>query len=101
MNSFSQFNIKKPINGFDGDKIKIAKVINNEIIVYDFKLNNSKIFKEKENNKCLQLQISLNNEKRIIFTSAKGLIEVITQIPKDNFPFKTTIIKENERFIFT
>jgi len=101
MNKFSQFNIKIKSKGFEGEKIKISKVIDHEIVIYDFKLGDSKIFKDKENNKCLQLQILFNNEKRIIFTSAKGLIEVINQISKDDFPFTTTIVKENDRFMFT
>jgi hypothetical protein len=101
MNKFSQFNIKVPVNKFIGDKIKISKILNREIIVYYYKLGDSKIFKEKGTCKCLELQISVDDNKHIIFTSASGLIEVIKQIPENDFPFITTIIEENDRYIFT
>lgn len=38
MNSFSQFNIKAPEKGFEGDKIKMSKVLNREIVIHDFKI---------------------------------------------------------------
>ena len=101
MNNFSQFNIAAPSKGFEGDKIKISRILNREIVVHDFKLNDSKVFKDKGSGKCLQLQISFNNEKYVIFTGSSGLIEVIQQVPENGFPFTATIIKENERFIFT
>lgn len=103
MNDFSQFAIKVKSKGFDGDKIKMSKILNREIIVHAFKIEDSKVkaFQEKGSGKCLHLQISFNGEKYIVFTSSSGLLEVIQQIPSDGFPFKTTIIKDNERFLFT
>ena len=103
MNNFSQFNIKPTTKGFEGDKIKMSKILNREIMVHDFKLENSKVeaFKGKGAGKCLHLQISFNKEKHIVFTSSSGLIEVIQQIPETGFPFTTTIIQENDRFMFT
>jgi hypothetical protein len=103
MNKFSQFNIKTTSKGFDGDKIKMERILNREIVVHDFKIEDSKVkaFQERGSGKCLHLQISLNNEMHVIFTSASVLMAVIHQIPKDKFPFTTTIIKENERFKFT
>ena len=101
MNKFSQFNITTSTKGFEGDKIKMSKVLNREIVVHDYKIEDSKIFPERGSGKCLHLQISINGEKHIIFTSSCGLINAITQIPADNFPFSTTIIQENERFSFS
>jgi len=101
MNNFSQFKIKEPSKGYEGDKIKMSKILNREIVVYHFKIDDSKCFKERGSGKCLQLQISVDNEKHIVFTSAGGLIEVIQQIPDEGFPFTTTIVKDNERFKFT
>jgi len=100
MNKFSDFNIEIKVETFVGEKIKIKKIIGDEIIVIDYKLTDSKIYKDKGTGKCLQLQISFNNEKRIIFTSASFLINAITQIDKQSFPFTTKIIEENERFKF-
>jgi hypothetical protein len=101
MNSFSQFNIKTNTKGFEGDKIKISKILNREIVVYDFKIDDSKCFKDKGTGKCLQLQISLSDQKHIVFTSSSGLIEAIHQVPENGFPFTTTIIEDNDRFKFT
>jgi hypothetical protein len=103
MNSFKSFQIKEPERGFEGKKIKISKIMNLEITVLDFKLEDSKIeeFRAKGTKKCLHMQILLNDEKRVVFTSASYLIDVIQQIPKEGFPFTTTIKEENERFIFS
>lgn len=101
MKSFSQFNIQAPSRGFEGDKIKMSRILNREIVVHAFKIEDSKVFKEKGSGKCLQMQISFNCEMHVIFTSASGLIEVIQQVPDNGFPFTTTIIEENDRFIFT
>jgi len=101
MNSFKQFKIKEPSMGFEGDKIKILKILNREIIVHDFKIEDSKAFPDRGTGKCLHLQISMNDDKHIIFSSSRGLIEAIQQVPESGFPFTTTIIQENERFKFT
>jgi hypothetical protein len=101
MNKFSQFNIRISTSGFEGDKIRISKILNIEIIVHDFKIEDSKIFKDRGTCKCLHLQISVSNKKHILFTSSRGLIESIQQVSKNDFPFTTTIKEENERYLFT
>jgi hypothetical protein len=101
MQKFNQFNIKPTSKGFEGDKIKMSKILNKEIVVHDFKVEDSKCFKDRGNGKCLHLQVSINGDKHIIFTSATGLIEIIQQVPVDGFPFSTTIIQEGERYLFT
>lgn len=103
MNRFSQFDIKISAKSFQGDKIKMARILNREIVVHEFKLEDSKVeaFKEKGSGKCLQLQISFNNEMHVLFTGSSGLIEAIKQVPAGQFPFTTTIVAENERFKFT
>lgn len=100
MNSFSQFNIKPQTKGFEGDKIKISKVLNREIVVHDFKIEDSKVFKQGSG-KCLHLQIEMNQQKHVVFTSSSGLMDAINQVPKTGFPFKTTIIEDNDRYLFT
>jgi len=83
------------------NKIKISKVIGKKITVHAFRIKDSKIFKDHGTGKCLHVQISINDEKHILFTSAGGLIDAIQQVPEDGFPFSTTIIKDEERFLFT
>jgi hypothetical protein len=103
MNSFNQFNITSNTTSFVGDKIKMIKILDKQIIVHHYKLDDSKVYKDKNRGtcKCLQLQITYNDEKYVIFTSSSGLIDMIQQIPLGGFPFTTTIIKENDRFIFS
>lgn len=101
MNSFSQFKIKTNTRGFEGDKIKISKILNREIVVHHFKIEESKVFKEKGSGKCLYLQISVSDRMHIVFTSSSCLIETILQVPDDGFPFSTTIVEENDRYKFT
>ena len=103
MNKFSEFDIKAPEKGFEGDKIRIERVLNREISVLAYKIQESKIdeFKEKGASMCLHLQISLNGVMYVIFTSSVYLMIDIKQVPEDKFPFLTTIIKENQRLKFT
>lgn len=101
MKNFKDFGIKtSPDDGFTGDKIKIDRIINREIIVHKFKIEDSK-YKEKGSKKCLTLQISINDSKHIVFSGSKSLMDLIGQVPEDGFPFIATIIKENERLEFS
>jgi len=43
MNTFSQFNIKVESQAFEGDKIKMSRILNREIVVHHFKLEDSKV----------------------------------------------------------
>lgn len=97
MKKFSELGIDIKNDSFVGDKIKIDKVINREIVILDFKVQESKI---NEGKKFLSLQIELSGEKKVIFTGAKLLIQAITQIDKSNLPVSTTIISENQMYQF-
>jgi hypothetical protein len=101
MKQFKDFNITLVKSSLMGDKIKMARILNKEIKVLDFRLEDSKFPKDKALNKCLYLQIEFENEKRVIFTIAGGLIDAISQIQKIDFPFLATIIRNEERFEFT
>ena len=37
----------------------------------------------------------------VVFTGSKTLMDLISQVPKDGFPFKTTIKKNDKRLEFT
>jgi len=101
MNTFSQFNIKVESQAFEGEKIKMSKILNREVVVHHFKIEDSKVFKERGSGKCLCLQISFDQRKHVVFTGSTGLLEVIQKIPETGFPFTTTIVEENERYLFT
>ncbi|MGE8528475.1 hypothetical protein [Chryseobacterium rhizosphaerae] len=97
MNSFKEFNIKPVSVSFVGDKVRINKILNTEIIVHDYKIKDSE---KKPGTKYLTLQISRKNEKEVVFTGSKTLIDMIEQVPKEKFPFTTTIIQEDQMFQF-
>lgn len=99
MNAFKDFGIKTQVKSFEGDKIKIDRILNKVISVEAYKIELSKF--DKGTGKCLSLQILVDSSKRVVFTGSANLMEMIEQVPKDKFPFNTTIIKENERFEFT
>jgi hypothetical protein len=100
MLQFKDFNIKPPPPAFSGDKIKMNKILNKEIIVHKFRIEESK-YKEKGNGKRLDIQIELNGNMYICWSSSIVLQDMIQQIPQSSFPFKTTIVMENERYQFT
>lgn len=98
MKQFKELGIAKPEPGFAGDKIKMNRILNREVIINKYRIVPSKF------EKCgmrLDMQINFNGENHVVWCSAKGLIETIKQIPEDGFPFTTTIVVENERYLFT
>ena len=98
MNSFKDFGITRETKGFKGDKIKTDRLLNREITVHDYKLEDSK---KEVGTKCLHLQISINDSYHVVFTAGKDLIADIQKVPKEGFPFTTTIVKENDWLKFT
>jgi hypothetical protein len=96
MKQFKDFSIKPAQQGFIGDKIKITKVLNKKIAVHDYKVENSKYEGE-----CLHLQISIGETKHVLFTGSMVLMDAIEQIPKNELPFTTTIVQDNDRYEFT
>ena len=98
MNNFKNFGIKPELSTFTGDKIKIDRVLNAEITVLDYKIEDSKV---KLGTKLLILQIEKSGTKHVIFTGSTILMQMIGKVPKENFPFITTIIKDSEHLEFT
>lgn len=87
--SFKDFNIKPRTRGFSGPKIEITDVINKQVMIEDYRVEPSK---HKKGEMCLYLQILFEEKQRVIFIGSKILIEMIEQVPKENFPFTTTIL---------
>jgi hypothetical protein len=96
MKEFKDFNIAAPEQNFKGDKIKMSKILNKKITVYDYKIEDSKFEGER-----LKLQIKMDEKDHIVFTSSTFLKQMIAKVDKKDFPFATTIIEDNERFVFT
>ena len=99
MKSFAEFNIPAPTGSFTGEKIKIAKIMNREIIVHDSRIDDSKYPKNKSG-KVLILQLEVDDEKRVLFTGSDVLINQIQHVSREDYPFKVTIVKEGEHFQF-
>lgn len=98
MNAFKDLNIKPEIKSFVGDKIAIKRIINEEIVVLDRKIEPSK---QKEGTMYLKLQILKSGEKRVVFTGSSVLIDQIKRVPDTAFPFTTTIRNDHEYYEFT
>lgn len=97
MKNFKDFGLKPQLKSFTGDKIKLEKLLNTEITVHECKVEPSK----KNEGQCLTIQVEYKEEMRVVFTGATALIDVVKQLPADAYPFKTTIVKNNERFEFS
>jgi hypothetical protein len=98
MRSFKEFNIQPKTNSFVGEKIQVQKLFNLTITVIAFKIEPSKHHKDT---KLLTLQIEKGTEKRIVFTGSKVLIDQISRVPKNGFPFTTVIRGDNDYYEFT
>lgn len=99
MKAFKDMGIVPEQKGFVGDKIKIDRLLNREIIVQDFKVEDSH---KKPGTKYLQLQIEINMEKSVVFTGSTTLISMIEKVKKEDFPFTSTIIKnDTQQLVFT
>ncbi|WP_346236133.1 hypothetical protein ABDK00_017000 [Niabella insulamsoli] len=99
MHSFSDLNIQPTYNSFQGNKIDIDDLLNKKITVHAYKIGDSKY--ERGNGKCLTMQITVDQELRVVFSGSTHLQQTIEMVPKDKFPFTTTIIKKNKCHQFT
>ena len=99
MTRFKDLNIKTHSDHLVGEKIKISKVLNKDIIITGFKIEQSKYPKNKSG-KCLYLQIDADEERRVVFTGSDVLIGIMEQIKKEDLPIETMIVQEGEHYEF-
>lgn len=99
MNKFSELGVAS--RTLTGDKINIADIFDKEIIVTDFRVIESKFNKKNEDKMCLHLQIEYEGKQRVLFPGSEVLIDQITKVPKEKFPFTTVIKKEMNWYKFT
>ncbi|PTN08035.1 reverse transcriptase (RNA-dependent DNA polymerase) [Mangrovibacterium marinum] len=100
MKLFSELGITVDSAPMSGEKIKINRVVNKEIEVVDYELNESK-YNESAHRKCLKLQVRYEGELRVIFTGSNMLIKAIQQVNKAMLPFKTVIVEQSGFYQFT
>lgn len=99
MRAFKDLNIKTETEGFTGDKIKMQRVLDKDIVVLKYRIVTSQ-YPDKGNGKCLHLQIKMNETIYVVFTGSIGLMDAIIQVKDEDLPFTTKITKPNERFQF-
>ena len=99
LKKFSEMGIQPEISGLIGEKISMKRLVNREITVHAFKISNSK-YPDNGNSKCLQMQVSIGDEMRVVFTGSIILQATIQKISPDDFPFTTTIEEDNMRLEF-
>lgn len=95
MKTFQELNLP-PSEGacFIGEKIQVKRIIDREIAVMDYRIEPSKKF---AGTMMLAMQVKVDDNLHVIFTSGKQLIDVIEKVQKPQLPFRTTIVKVNER----
>ena len=94
MMKFSEFGINtlNNKNVFAVPVISIEEVVNCEVEVLDFEAN----IKTKHGEGRYIVKICFENIERKFFTNATPIKEALSQIPKEKFPFTTTI--KQQRF---
>ena len=92
--NFKDLGIKVVPTTFVGEKIKISKILNLEILVHKYKLEESKQFRGTD---CLYLQIELNGTDHLVTSGSRYLIEAVKQVEPHDFPFSAKIIEEQNK----
>jgi len=100
LKNFKDLGITPNLKAFTGDKIKVDRILNRQITVLDYKIEISR-FTDKGNGKCLYLHISFDDVKHVLFTGSSVLMDMIQRVSRENFPFITTIVRQNEHLEFT
>lgn len=82
---------------FDGDKKRIEDILNQEILILDFKVKDSK---KRQDSLYATIQFKLENINHIVFTGSNVLIDQLEKY-KENLPFHTIIKKIDRYYTFT
>lgn len=92
---FSDF--AKESKAFDGDKKKLDDILNQEILILDFKVKDSK---QRIGSKYLTIQFKKDDKTFITFTGSNVLINQLEKY-KDNLPFYTIIKRIDKYYTLT
>jgi len=93
--NFSDF-VEEP-KAFEGDKKRIEDILNQNILVINFKIGNSK---KKEDTLYATIQFQIEDTKYIVFTGSQVLTDQLKKY-ESRIPFYSTIKKINKYYIFT
>lgn len=92
---FSDF--AEEIKLFEGDKKKIEDILNQEILIIDFEMKDSK---HHNNSQYITIQFKIDDETFIMFNGSRVLAEQLEKY-KDNIPFYTIIKKIDKYYTFS
>ena len=92
--NFSEFEINDTTEkvAFVGDKMKIERLFNRDIVIYDYLIADST---KVEGTKCLWLQIAIGEIKYVVFSGSKKLLKQVEKLPQNALPFHVKIIRED------
>lgn len=89
-NSYPRFNdFAEETKPFTGDKKRIDDILNQEILIVDFKIKDSK---QRANSSYATIQFRQDNKDFILFTGSNVIIDQLSKYRK-NLPFHTAITK--------
>lgn len=92
---FSDF--AEETKSFEGDKKKIDDILNEDILIIDYKIKDSK---QHKGTQYVTIQFKLEDMYYIVFTGSKVLSEQLEKY-KENIPFYTQIKKIDKYYTFT
>ena len=82
-----------------GQKKHLSDVLNQEILITDFKIKKSK---RREGTECLQLQFVLGDEVCVLFSGSSVLIDQIKAASDQGaVPFSASIVKIDKFYSFS
>lgn len=98
MKKFSDFSKETVL---EGDKIKIDDILNEEVIIHNYRIKDSR-YSKNESGKYLTIQISKTviDPKKVVFTGSDVLIEQMKKYGHQ-LPFAATIRKINRYYTLT
>ena len=82
---------------FEGDKKKIDDILNQDILIIDFKVKDSKHHKDSQ---YTTIHFKIGDETFIVFSGSKVLADQLEKY-KDNIPFYAVIKKINKYYTFS
>lgn len=82
---------------FDGDKMRLDEILNQEILILGYKIKDSK---HKVGTRYLTIQFKLKDVSKIVFTGSSVLQEQLEKY-KERLPFYATIKKIQNYYTLT
>lgn len=91
MKKFSDFSSEGDV--FDGEKVKLATLLDKEICILQYKIRMSKYQDKHENYAIVQFTDTDENGEHKIFFTGSGVVMEQLEKYEDELPFQTTLKK--------